>query len=245
MARREGVPSEAATTALRIGLALVLVMAFPAIAGDRHERIGRSVGERRIRAAVIGDRSSENVALVVACIHGDECAGKAIVGALWDLAPFDDVQVWVIKDLNPDGSAVKTRQNARGVDLNRNFPYRWESYGEPWDRYYPGPRATSEPETRAAKRFIADLKPDVAVWYHQPLSMVIRSRGERSVMRRYARLVGLPLKDYKRLPGTAVGWENHRFPNKTAFVVELPAGRLKDREARRHAKALLEVTRNL
>lgn len=228
---------------MRIALAATVVLAFPAAAGDRHERIGRSVDDRAIKAAVIGDRSSRNVALVVGCIHGDECAGKAVVRELWDLAPLEDVQVWVIKDLNPDGSAAGTRQNARGVDLNRNFPYRWEGYGEPWDRYYPGPRPASEPETRAAKRFIADLRPDVAIWYHQPLSMVIRSRGERAIMRRYARRVGLPLKDYKRLPGTAVAWENHRFPNKTAFVVELPSGPLSERAARRHARALLEVTR--
>ena len=228
---------------MRVALAAIVLIAFPAAAGDRHERIGRSVDDRAIRAAVIGDRASRNIALVVGCIHGDECAGKAVVRELWDLAPLEDVQVWVIKDLNPDGSAAGTRQNSRGVDLNRNFPYGWEGYGEPWDRYYPGPRPASEPETRAATRFIADLRPDVAIWYHQPLAMVIRSRGERAIMRRYARRVGLPLKDYKRLPGTAVAWENHRFPNKTAFVVELPSGPLSDRAARRHARALVEVTR--
>jgi protein MpaA len=220
------------------------VLAFTASAGDRHQRIGRSVRDRVIRAAVIGDRSSENVGLMVACIHGDECAGKAIVRALWDMAPLEDVQIWVIKDLNPDGSRAGTRQNARGVDLNRNFPYNWEGYGEPWDRYYPGPRAASEPETRAAKRFIADLRPDVGVWYHQPLEMVIRSRGDLSIMRSYARKVGLPLKEYRKLPGTAVAWENHRFPNKTAFVVELPGGALSKRAARRHARALVEVVRS-
>ena len=41
--------------------------------------------------------------------------------------------LWLIEDLNPDGHAAGTRQNANGVDLNRNFPYRWQSDGGPFD----------------------------------------------------------------------------------------------------------------
>jgi len=46
------------------------------------------------------------------------------------------------------------------------------------------------------------------------------------VERRFASLVGLPLRRLTRYPGSATGWENHTLPGTTSFVVELPAGRV-------------------
>jgi murein peptide amidase A len=59
--------------------------------------------------------------VVVGCIHGNETAGIAIANALERLSPRD-LDLWIVADLNPDGAAADTRQNAHGVDLNRNFP---------------------------------------------------------------------------------------------------------------------------
>jgi hypothetical protein len=44
-----------------------------------------------------------------------------------------------------------------------------------------------------------------------------------------------------RDPGSAVGWENHRLPGTTAFVVELPAGSLSSAAADRYARAVLAL----
>jgi murein peptide amidase A len=203
--------------------------------------IGHSVENEDIRAIRLGSWRADQTILVVGCIHGNETAGKAVLRSLKKLEILADLKVWMIFDLNPDGSEAGTRQNARGVDLNRNFPRKWKAIGEPWDTNYSGPHALSEPESRAARRFIIRHKPDVTIWYHQPLALIYRSRGRWDIQSRYAELVNLPLTKLKKLPGTATRWQNHRWQSSTSFVVELPAGSLTKKAARRHAKAVLKV----
>jgi beta-N-acetylhexosaminidase len=148
-----------------------------------------------------------------------------------------------VPDLNPDGAAAGRRQNAHGVDLNRNFPFRWRRAGRPFDTFYSGRRPLSEPESSALARLVRRIRPDVSVWYHQHLRLVTGQGGDARVRRRYARLTGLPVRRLPAYRGTVVSWENHRLPGTTAFVVELPAGRLTKAAAKRHARAVLAVSR--
>jgi protein MpaA len=154
-------------------------------------------------------------------------------------------QLVVIPDLNPDGRAAGTRQNARGVDLNRNFPWRWQPIGAPGSLFYSGPRALSEPESRFAHSVIRRTHPSVGIWFHQHENLVDRSGGSVVIEHRYARLVGLPLRKLPRYPGSATGWENHRIKNGTAFVVELPAGRLSARGVERFSDGIRTLARSL
>lgn len=140
--------------------------------------------------------------------------------------------------------ARKTRQNARGVDLNRNFPYRFKRAGKPGDTYYSGASALSEPESRALAAFIRKLRPRVTVYFHQHKKVVDPSGGDRSLERLYSRKSGLPLRDaFGPLPGTATSWQNHTFRSDTAFVVELPGGALSRAGVRRHADATMALAR--
>jgi protein MpaA len=196
-----------------------------------------------LSAANYGAGSRRTKVLVVGCVHGNECAGKAILRALRRHRSPTRFELWLIEDLNPDGSRAGTRQNARGVDLNRNFPVGWRAGGQPWDTYYSGKRPWSEPESRAARRFIRRHHPDITIWYHQHMELVVRTKRHVPIQRLYARRVGLPLVALDPLPGTATRWQNQRFPAHTAFVVELPSGSLRPSVGRRHARAVLHITR--
>ena len=87
-----------------------------------------------------------------------------------------------------------------------------------------------------------EVEPDLTVYYHQHMRLVVLPRGAgHGPVRAYARRVGLPARRLPAYRGTATSWQNHRSPGTTAFVVELPAGRLSRRAARRHARAVLAV----
>jgi protein MpaA len=220
------------------GLLAVLV---PGCAAQHASVLGRSVQRRSITAVELRAPHPRTAVLVVGCIHGNEPAGTAIARALRRAGPVPGIDLWVIADLNPDGVTAGTRQNARGVDLNRNFPWRWRPAGRPGDQQYPGARPLSEPEARLAHALILRLRPRLTVWLHQPLAVIDRSGGDVALERRFAAISGLSLRRLPRYHGSAATWENHRLLGATAFVVELPAGPSSPAQLGRYVRAVRTV----
>jgi murein peptide amidase A len=169
--------------------------------------IGRSVQGRPIIATSLGTQSAARTVLVVACIHGDEPAGIAIARRLVHQSAPPGTALWVVPVLNPDGVIARTRQNADGVDLNRNFPWHWRPRGSRGDLQYSGQRPLSEPESQAARRLILRVRPQITIWFHQPLGVVDLSGGNPGIERRFARLTHRPVRRLTRYPGSAVSWE--------------------------------------
>jgi beta-N-acetylhexosaminidase len=198
-----------------------------------------------IRARRIGSSRADRVVLVVGEIHGTESAGRAVVRRLRAVRPPHGTAFVLVETANPDGGRAGTRWNARGVDLNRNFPFGWRPSGAPFDTYHSGPAPASEPETGALSELIRRIRPRVTVWYHQHMRLVDRSGGDPYLERLYARRARLPYRRIAPLPGTATSWQNHSFPRDSAFVVELPAGRLDGAAADRHVDALLALARTV
>ncbi|QWZ08534.1 hypothetical protein KRR39_01270 [Nocardioides panacis] len=118
--------------------------------------IGRSVQGRPIRAYRVGDPASANRVVVMATLHGDEPRTRLLLAAVRDGRPVRGIDLWLVPVANPDGLARGTRRNAHGVDLNRNYPYRWADLD---GHYESGPRAGSEPETRALMAFFDEVRP--------------------------------------------------------------------------------------
>jgi protein MpaA len=204
--------------------------------------LGRSEQGRPIFVIRVGDPAGPRV-LVFGAIHGNETAGIPIARALERAHTSDDV--WIVPDLNPDGVARGTRQDARGVDLNANWSSEWRTGGRPWDPYYGGPRPFSERETRIARGLLERIHPCVTIWYHQHMDVVWAFGPSTAAGRTYARLVGMQLYHHHWLPGTSTNWQNHHLPGTAALTVELPAGSLSPSQVQRHARAVLRLARLL
>ncbi|HEV7399828.1 MAG TPA: M14 family zinc carboxypeptidase [Solirubrobacterales bacterium] len=195
---------------------------------ERGGTVGRSLQGRPIGLRQYGDPRFRGRVLVFACIHGDECAARGIE-PLVNGCPDPRANVFVVPNLDPDGTAAATRLNGRGVDLNRNFPSGWRPSGQPDTAEYSGPHPFSEPEARLAARIVGALRPRVTIWFHQVRNggPFVRAWGRSAPAGRlYAHLADIPFRLMRWPAGTGPNWQNHHFRNSAAYVVELPRGAL-------------------
>ena len=179
--------------------------------------IGRSVRGRKIRAYHLGQPGKRKVVLI-ATMHGDEPATRQILVSLRNGPPIRGLNLWVVPTYNPDGLARHTRKNAHGIDLNRNYPYRWANLD---GSYESGPRPASEPETRAMMRFLGDVRPSRILSFHQPLHGVDTDTKLPKFARRAAHKLNLPAKVFDCggvCHGTMTMWYNHRYPGGAVTV---------------------------
>lgn len=123
--------------------------------------------------------------LVIGGTHGDELTSVSIVFKWIELLQryHSGLFHWHIAPvINPDGVLLKkaTRQNAGGVDINRNLPTPdWDRQSlKHWlklrqdPRKNPGVKPASEPETKWIIHEIETFKPDVIVSVHAPYGLL-------------------------------------------------------------------------
>ena len=163
----------------------------------------------------------------------------AVIRALERTHPREDL--WLVPTLNPDGLARGTRQNADGIDLNRNFSTGWRPFGPPWSVYAAGPHPFSERETRIARNLVQRLKPRYTIWFHQHMDLVWAYGRSSAAGRRYARLSGMRYRHWAWLAGTASNWQNHLPDGQVSLTIELPAGQLDGDGIRRQVHAVLGI----
>lgn len=171
--------------------------------------LATSLEGRPIRAATLGHGPRRVV--WVGGIHGDEREGAHATAEL--RAAFlavegaeERVTLTIVEDLNPDGSIRHVRGNARGVDLNRNFPA--ETFRAARAH---GTEPLSEPETRALAELVASWRPDLVVVAHswRGREFVNFDGPARPLALRFAETTGFAVRESSTLgptPGSFGAW---------------------------------------
>ncbi len=102
----------------------------------------------------------------------------------------DSNEIWILPMFNVDGNHrvwtkdTMWRKNTRGgygVDINRNYPYAWNtcngSSGSKTAQDYRGPSAASEPETQVMMNLVKNIRPVFSISYHSYSEIVIYPFG--------------------------------------------------------------------
>jgi protein MpaA len=186
--------------------------------------------------------------LVLASMHGDESETTVVLSdALRSIRP-ESLKNAAILCGNPDGVVRGTRGNARGVDLNRNFP---SSNWSPEPVFYKsreddaqdialstGERPASEPETTALISLLDGMKPRAVVTLHAALACIDDADGS-PLGQWLSERSGLPLEVVTYpTPGSFGSWAQERGLNLVTYEFE-PASPYDLKE--RHAPVLIEL----
>ena len=198
------------------------------------------MGGGPIVAERLGKRGGRRV-LVIGVIHGDEDAGVAIVDELRQGDVPDGVELWLVESMNPDGQIAQDRHNANGVDLNRNFPSKWDVIGVPGDGQYAGSGPASERKTKRSPTHRLAAAGHGHLVPPGPVRDRPRAGRDGRIRARYAELTGLPMGGIAGgiYTGVAATWARNELHSEesVAFIVEL--GRiLSDDEAQTHTAAV-------
>ena len=151
-----------------------------------------SVEHRPIDVYAFG--SGPKTTLIMAGVHGDEQTGVDVVRSIHaSLSGFqiDGHRIVLMPCANPDGYAANTRQNANGVDINRNFPDKTYGSAEKSGKYCSGESAASEPETKAIMSIVSKFRPRLIVSLHEPLACVNYNGSCVRIARRISNMTGL------------------------------------------------------
>ena len=178
-------------------------------AGQFEEIIGRSVEGRPLRLTYFG--RGPRWVLWIGGIHGDEREGamstEELGSTFLERGLGDRVTLAILEDVNPDGTERNTRRNARGVDLNRNYP------AANFDRAKPafGRAPLSQPESRALHDFIQKWWPDLVVVCHSWRGdhFINHDGPARALAARFASLSGYrvrPSSSFAVTPGSLGSW---------------------------------------
>ncbi len=196
----------------------------------------------------------KDITIVMCGVHGDEITPiKFCFDLIYYLREayadpervkkdFYNKVVLIAPLVNPDSyfKDRPTRVNARGVDVNRNFPTKdwasearqiWMSKFKRDKRRNPGTKALSEPEVIFQVNLIKRYSPDKIVSVHSPLtlldydgpSLAMAGNQAKELLIQMSRdASGYKIKDYPFFPGSLGNWAGNER-NIPTYTLELPS----------------------
>jgi hypothetical protein len=118
---------------------------------------------------------------IASSVHGSESGGQLISHELLFNEDIpDNIRIVAVPEINKfgitfrDSNGYGGRVNSNGVNINRNFDYRWATLpGDVGgDGNNKGPTPSSEPETQALVNFVQSIPIDLALHYHDNIQYV-------------------------------------------------------------------------
>ena len=223
------------------------------------EHVRDSVEGDPLMWTVFGDESAhkkkhKNMTFIMCGVHGDEITPiKFCFDIMHYLnrhyidSEFKESLVVVFPIANPDSffTSRPSRTNARGVDINRNFPTKdwsekalsvWKTRYRSDPRRYPGPKALSEPETLTQVNMIHRYQPDKIISVHAPLTILdydgpvevnnahgdIGASAGQLLTQMSQKASGYEIRNYPFFPGSLGNYAGHERKIPT-YTLELPS----------------------
>ncbi|MBQ2644479.1 murein peptide amidase A [bacterium] len=133
--------------------------------------------------------------LFIGVFHGDEPQGEFLIRKFIEENNSEiKNKLLLIPCLNPDGKILNTRQNANGIDLNRNFPTK--NYIVTSDKHYNGGQnPASEIETKFIISVLEEFKPDFILSFHAPYKVVNFDGDAKAQAEKISKLTGYPVEE--------------------------------------------------
>lgn len=186
--------------------------------------------------------SEENkkTVLIIGVFHGDEPQGEFLIRRFMkERKTPPKNRLILLPCLNPDGKDLNTRQNANGIDLNRNFPTKNHLVTND-EHYYGGQTPASEAETQFIMGVIEEYKPDFILSLHAPYRVVNYDGPAKEQAEKISELTGYPVEEDIGYPtpgsfGTYAGKER-QIP---VITLELPENKT-DEDLWKETKAVFE-----
>lgn len=165
------------------------------IFADIELKINSPKGDEILLLKRSGDEFEKTV-LVIGVFHGDEPDGEYLINRFLQERSSTPPKnrLLFIPCLNPDGKSAKSRVNANGVDLNRNFPTQnWEKAEK--DNYFGGETPASEVETKFLVYIIDKYKPDLIITLHEPYKIVNYDGPAKEIAEKISEITGYNVEE--------------------------------------------------
>lgn len=204
----------------------------------------------------VAQDQDHDTTLIMCAVHGDEITPVKFCFDIMDeikqnghLYKEQKKLVVVVPIVNPDSffNSKPSRVNARGVDINRNFPTgdwyakalkNWKGKNAKDARRFPGHKPLSEPETLFQVNLIKRYGPDKIISVHAPLTLLdydgpsITQRSKKShdhnkealgLLAQMGQLAGdYRVKNFPFYPGSLGNWAGNERGIPT-YTLELPS----------------------